>query len=237
MASKGIRDQVAIVGMGCTPFGEHWDTQHGRHAPAVVDAEALKSAGRRPRRRRRLLARHDGFGVSGLTLSRPLKIDYKPVTRVENMLRHGLGGLPQRVLRGGVGRLRRRDGDRRREAEGLGLLRPRRRLHPQRRHTADADGAGVVQPPRSRLRQEVRRGRGRDERRPHPHRLEEPPQRGAEPAGPVPQGGGEGHHRLLAARGRAARDLRLLWCDRRLGGRHHRARRGRRTSTPTSPCT
>ena len=25
MASHGIRDRVAIVGMGCTPFGEHWD--------------------------------------------------------------------------------------------------------------------------------------------------------------------------------------------------------------------
>ena len=25
MASRGIKDQVAIVGMGCTPFGEHWD--------------------------------------------------------------------------------------------------------------------------------------------------------------------------------------------------------------------
>ena len=25
MASNGIRDRVAIVGMGCTPFGEHWD--------------------------------------------------------------------------------------------------------------------------------------------------------------------------------------------------------------------
>ena len=25
MASNGIRDKVAIVGMGCTPFGEHWD--------------------------------------------------------------------------------------------------------------------------------------------------------------------------------------------------------------------
>ena len=25
MASHGIRDKVAIVGMGCTPFGEHWD--------------------------------------------------------------------------------------------------------------------------------------------------------------------------------------------------------------------
>ena len=25
MASNGIRDRVAIVGMGCTSFGEHWD--------------------------------------------------------------------------------------------------------------------------------------------------------------------------------------------------------------------
>ena len=25
MASNGIRDRVAIVGMGCTPFREHWD--------------------------------------------------------------------------------------------------------------------------------------------------------------------------------------------------------------------
>ena len=24
MASRGICDRVAIVGMGCTPFGEHW---------------------------------------------------------------------------------------------------------------------------------------------------------------------------------------------------------------------
>ena len=22
---KGIRDKVAIIGMGCTKFGEHWD--------------------------------------------------------------------------------------------------------------------------------------------------------------------------------------------------------------------
>jgi acetyl-CoA C-acetyltransferase len=25
MASHGIRDRVAIVGVGCTSFGEHWD--------------------------------------------------------------------------------------------------------------------------------------------------------------------------------------------------------------------
>ncbi len=25
MASRGICDRVAIIGMGCTNFGEHWD--------------------------------------------------------------------------------------------------------------------------------------------------------------------------------------------------------------------
>src|SRR2546423_1708450 len=88
MSSRGIRDRVAIVGMGCTPFGEHWDK-------AVDDLlvgqaqEGLASAG----------VSHDdidaywlgrmGSGVSGLTLSRPLKLDYKPVSRLENMCATG----------------------------------------------------------------------------------------------------------------------------------------------------
>ena len=44
MASNGIRDRVAIVGMGCTPFGEHWDKDT---SDLLVDAakEALASAG------------------------------------------------------------------------------------------------------------------------------------------------------------------------------------------------
>ena len=25
MGSHGIKDQVAIIGVGCTPFAEHWD--------------------------------------------------------------------------------------------------------------------------------------------------------------------------------------------------------------------
>jgi acetyl-CoA C-acetyltransferase len=84
MASHGIRDRVAIVGMGCTPFGEHWDKSTD---DLLIDAatEAFASAG---------VAKDDvdafwlgtmGSGQgSGLTLSRPLKLDHKPVTRVEN---------------------------------------------------------------------------------------------------------------------------------------------------------
>src|SRR5262245_23929011 len=83
MASNGIRDRVAIVGMGCTSFGEHWDKGAN---DLLIDAskDALASAGI-------ALRDVDAFwlgtlfsGTSGLTLSRPLKIDYKPVSRVEN---------------------------------------------------------------------------------------------------------------------------------------------------------
>ena len=83
MASRGIRDRVAVIGMGCTPFGEHWGKSI---SDLLVDAatEALRSASLP-------IDAIDAFwlgtlysGQSGLTLSRPLKINYKPVTRLEN---------------------------------------------------------------------------------------------------------------------------------------------------------
>ncbi|HEV8624086.1 MAG TPA: acetyl-CoA acetyltransferase [Acidimicrobiia bacterium] len=88
MASNGIRDKVAIVGMGCTAFGEHWDKSVDDLLVEAV-SEASTSSGIP-------LADVDAFwlgtlasGLSGLTLSRPLKLDYKPVTRVENFCATG----------------------------------------------------------------------------------------------------------------------------------------------------
>jgi acetyl-CoA C-acetyltransferase len=89
MSSNGIADRVAIVGMGCTSFGEHW----GRSAEdLLVDAtsEAFASSPEIS------LADVDaywlgtlGSGQSGLTLSKALALNYKPVTRVENYCASG----------------------------------------------------------------------------------------------------------------------------------------------------
>lgn len=84
MASNGIRDRVAVVGMGCTKFGEHW----GRSIDDLLIDAVGQCVDSVPSFDRGEVDAYwlgtMGSGTSGLTLSRPLKIDYKPVTRVEN---------------------------------------------------------------------------------------------------------------------------------------------------------
>ena len=88
MASHGIRDRVAIVGMGCTPFGEHWDKGPD---DLLVDAatDAYASAGIDPDAVDAYWLGTMGSGISGLLLSESLKLPYKPVTRLENMCATG----------------------------------------------------------------------------------------------------------------------------------------------------
>ncbi|MFB7091050.1 acetyl-CoA acetyltransferase [Streptomyces sp. NPDC056296] len=83
MASHGIRDRVAIVGMGCTRFGEHWDKGTD---DLLIDAatEATDSAGVDISAIDAFWLGSMGSGESGLAVSRPLKLDYKPVSRNEN---------------------------------------------------------------------------------------------------------------------------------------------------------
>ncbi|MEZ5659981.1 MAG: acetyl-CoA acetyltransferase [Burkholderiaceae bacterium] len=85
--AKGIRDKVAILGMGCSKFGEHWD----KDAPdLMVDAfeEALADAGVG---RQQIEAAWLGtaieeqhVGKSGVPLAAALRLPFIPVTRVEN---------------------------------------------------------------------------------------------------------------------------------------------------------
>ncbi len=94
MASKGIKDRVAIVGMGCTTFGEHWDkSAEDLMVEAAYAAHA--SAGTTPDDIDAYWLGTMASGVSGLTLSEPLKIQYKPVSRVENMCATGSESLRQ----------------------------------------------------------------------------------------------------------------------------------------------
>jgi len=94
--ATGIRDRVAIIGMGCTRFGEHWDRAA---EDLMVDAyeEALKDAG---------IGRDEigaawlsvcfdeiNVGKSGLPLSETLRLPYLPVTRVENFCASGTEAL------------------------------------------------------------------------------------------------------------------------------------------------
>jgi acetyl-CoA C-acetyltransferase len=94
MSSHGIRDRVAIVGMGCTRFAEHFDKSLDDMV-IEASAEAFASAG---------VTKDDvdaywlgtaQSGMSGITLARPLELEGKPVTRVENYCATGSEALRQ----------------------------------------------------------------------------------------------------------------------------------------------
>ncbi len=90
--AKGIKNEVAIIGMGCTKFGELWQKSA---SDLIVDAylEGIEDAG---------IDKNDidaawfgtcfdevNVGKSGLTLSKALKLPFLPVTRVENFCTSG----------------------------------------------------------------------------------------------------------------------------------------------------
>ena len=81
---EGIRDRVAVVGMGCTNFGELWDKGV---EDLVVEAayEAFDDAGIEPKDIQAAWIGTVQSGLTAITLSTPLKLQYIPVTRVENM--------------------------------------------------------------------------------------------------------------------------------------------------------
>jgi acetyl-CoA C-acetyltransferase len=94
MSSNGIKDKVAVIGMACTPFREHWAKSRD---DLMIDAtrDALASVG---------LTKHDidaywlgmaASGNSGIVLASALKLHGKPVTRVENYCATGSEALRQ----------------------------------------------------------------------------------------------------------------------------------------------
>lgn len=90
--ADGIRDKVAIIGMGCTKFGEFWDKSA---EDLMVEAykEALQDASINPED---IQAAWFGscfdevnVGKSALPLSAALKLPFIPITRVENFCATG----------------------------------------------------------------------------------------------------------------------------------------------------
>ena len=94
MPSHGIKDQVAIVGMGCTPFTEHW---HKGVDDLLIDAaqQAFASAGVDKDVVDAYWLGTAQSGWSGIALAKPLQLHGKPVTRVENFCATGSEALRQ----------------------------------------------------------------------------------------------------------------------------------------------
>lgn len=78
-----IKDQVAIIGMGCTSFGEHWEKDV---KDLIINAcyEAFEDAGIEPKQIQAAWWSSMISGELGRSLAYPLKTDYIPITRVEN---------------------------------------------------------------------------------------------------------------------------------------------------------
>jgi len=97
---EGIKDKVAIVGMGLTKFKEHWDKSA---QDLLVDAamEAIQDAGVDMKNIDSfyLASCFDeiGMGKSALPLALTLKLPFKPVTRVENFCASGTEALRNAV--------------------------------------------------------------------------------------------------------------------------------------------
>ena len=89
---ESIKDKVAIIGMGCTKFGEIWDKSP---EDLIVDAcyEAFDDAGIEPRDIQAAWFASLVSGSTGSRLSKALKLEYIPITRVENFCSGGFHAL------------------------------------------------------------------------------------------------------------------------------------------------
>jgi acetyl-CoA C-acetyltransferase len=88
---QGIKDKVAIIGMGCTKFGELWNKSVG---DLIVEAayEAFEDAGIEQKHIDAAWIGTVFSGLSAITLA-PLRLSYIPITRVENMCATGSEAL------------------------------------------------------------------------------------------------------------------------------------------------
>ena len=88
----GIRDKVAILGMGCSQFGERWESE-AQDLMVEAFTECLADAGiDKDQVEAAWLAtafESVNVGPSGVPLAVALRLPYIPVTRVENYCASG----------------------------------------------------------------------------------------------------------------------------------------------------
>jgi len=90
--ATGIKDKVAILGMGCSKFGERWDAEAD---DLIVEAfmEAMQDAGIEKNQIQAAwfstAIEEQHVGKSGTPLAVALRLPYIPVTRVENFCASG----------------------------------------------------------------------------------------------------------------------------------------------------
>ena len=85
--AEGIRDKVAIIGMGCSRFGERWESS-GEDLILEAFGECIEDAGIE---KKEIQAAYLGshfteinIGKSAMALAQTLKRPFLPVTRLEN---------------------------------------------------------------------------------------------------------------------------------------------------------
>ena len=90
--ARGIKDKVAILGMGCSKFGERWN-DNAEDLMLEAFTEALEDAGLEKNQidaawfATAIEEQH--VGKSGIPLAMALRLPYIPVTRVENYCASG----------------------------------------------------------------------------------------------------------------------------------------------------
>ncbi len=89
---ESIKDKVAIIGAGCTKFGENWDQGY---EDMIIEAatEAFEDAGLEEKDINAYWAATQGTIDFATCVSHPLKIQYKPVGKVENACGTGTEGM------------------------------------------------------------------------------------------------------------------------------------------------
>lgn len=89
---ESIKGKCAIIGMGCSKFGERWDTSFD---DLIVEAayEAYEDAGIEAGDIQAAWVSFSTSSRTGESLARPLKLQYIPITRVENACASGMDAI------------------------------------------------------------------------------------------------------------------------------------------------